>query len=88
MVPNSTEQILQLTHKKWIFCNDHVHYKKLDGFTMAQHEGILAKVDKLMRTDPSDLLDKLLICYTLLFTNLPGIMLGIASIGLLLWTLP
>ena len=51
-------KLLQMTHKQWIFRNAHVHYKKLDGLTMAQHEDILAKVDELMWTDPSELLDK------------------------------
>ena len=28
------EQLLQLTHKQWIFRNSRLHYKKLDGLTL------------------------------------------------------
>ena len=30
-------KLLNITHKQWIFRNSHVHYKKLDGMTEAQH---------------------------------------------------
>jgi len=51
-------KLLELTHKQWLFRNSHVHYKKLDGLTLAQHDQIFKKVMKPMWTDPSDLLTK------------------------------
>ena len=50
------KQLLQLTHKQWLFRNSHVHYKKLDGLTPAEHEKIFERVKDLMYTDPSELL--------------------------------
>ena len=52
------EKLLQLTHKQWLFRNSHVHYKKLEGLTTAQHEEILERVKTLMWTEPGDLLTK------------------------------
>ena len=30
-------KITQATHRQWLFCNSHVHYKKLEGLTEAQY---------------------------------------------------
>ena len=51
-------KLLNITHKQWIFRNSHIHYKKLDGMTEAQHLASFSKVRDLMYTDPRDLLPK------------------------------
>ena len=50
--------IISLTHKQWLFRNSHVHFKKLEGLTPAQHDEIFKRVQTLMWTDPADLLDR------------------------------
>ena len=50
------EQLLQNTHKQWIFRNSRLHYKKLDGLTELEHHKIFEKMKGLMHTDPDDLL--------------------------------
>jgi len=52
------ERLIQLSHAQWIFRNSHVHFKKLEGMTRAQHEDIFQKVKDLMWTDPMSLLPK------------------------------
>ena len=51
-------KLLQLTHKQWLFCNSHVHYKKLEGLTAAQHAEVFERVKGLMWSDPTKLLAK------------------------------
>ena len=51
-------KLLQLTHKQWLFRNSHVHYKKLEGMTAAQHEEVFERVKELIWTDPAELLAK------------------------------
>ena len=50
--------IISLTHKQWLFRNSHVHFKKLDGLTPAQHDEIFQRVQNLLWTDPAELLDR------------------------------
>ena len=52
------ERLVQLTHKQWLFRNSHIHYKKLEGLSRAQHEEIFVKVQNMMHTDPDELLPK------------------------------
>ena len=47
-----------ITHRQWIFRNSHVHFKKLEGMTEAQHLKIFDKVEELMTVDPIELLPK------------------------------
>ena len=49
---------MQMTHKQWLFRNAHVHYKKLEGLTMSDHERIYDRVLELRLTDPASLLDQ------------------------------
>ena len=53
-------KLLQLTHKQWLFRNSHVHYKKLEGLTAAQHAEVFERVKGLMMmwSDPAELLAK------------------------------
>ena len=51
-------KLLQITHKQWLFRNSDVHYKKLEGMTAKRHEEIIAQMQDLMWTDPSELLDR------------------------------
>jgi len=51
-------QLVQTTHKQWLFRNSHVHYKKLEGLTNEQHMEIFSQVESLMLIDPADLLEK------------------------------
>ncbi len=51
-------KLLQLTHKQWLFCNSHVHYKKLKGLTATQHTEIFERVKCHMWSDPPELLAK------------------------------
>ena len=48
--------LIQMTHKQWLFRNAHVHYKKLEGLTAADHERIYDCVLELRLTDPAELL--------------------------------
>ena len=48
-------QLLNITHKQWIFRNSYVHYK-IDGLSPAEHNKIFDKVEELMFTNPDDLL--------------------------------
>jgi len=50
------ERLIRITHAQWIFRNSHVHYKKLEGMTEAQHMDIFRRVEELMWDDPMDLL--------------------------------
>ena len=50
------ERLIRITHAQWIFRNSHVHYKKLEGMTEAQHMDIFRRVEELMWTDPMELL--------------------------------
>ena len=50
------ERLVRITHKQWLFRNCHVHFKKLEGLSPAQHDDIFERVVSLMDTDPSDLL--------------------------------
>jgi len=52
------ELLLQITHKQWIFRNNGVHYRGLDGLTQAEHDKIFDRVEELMFTDPDYLLPK------------------------------
>ena len=47
-----------MTHKQWLFRNAHVHYKKLDGLTVARHEEIFCEVEQMMEVDPDELLPR------------------------------
>ena len=49
---------MQMTHKQWLFRNAHVHYKKLEGLTAADHERIYERVLELRLTDPAELLGR------------------------------
>ena len=49
--------LLQLTHKQWLFRNSHVHIRKVDGMTEAEHEELFDQVQDLMLIDPSELLE-------------------------------
>ena len=51
-------RLIQITHRQWLLRNAHVHYRKLDGLTEAQHTAILARVRDLLWTDPADLLER------------------------------
>ena len=51
-------RLMQMTHKQWLFRNHHVHFKKLDGLTVKQHEEIFRLVEQLLDIDPSDLLTR------------------------------
>jgi hypothetical protein len=44
------------THKQWLYWNAHVHYKKLNGLTAAEHALIFTRVAELLHTDLLDLL--------------------------------
>ena len=52
------EQLLQITHKQWIFRNSRLYYKKLDGLTALEHHKIFEKMEELMHTDPDELLPR------------------------------
>ena len=45
-------------HKQWLFRNAHLHYKNLEGLTMADHERIYDRVLELRLTNPAKLLDQ------------------------------
>ena len=47
---------MQMTHKQWLFRNVHVHYKKFEGLTAADHKRIYKRVLELRLTDPAELL--------------------------------
>ena len=51
-------RLLQIVHRQWLLRNAHVHYRKLDGLTEAQHTAILARIRDLLWTDPADLLER------------------------------
>ncbi len=48
-------QLLLLTHQQWLYRNCTVHYKA-DGRSLHQHEQILRKVNRLLKTDEDELL--------------------------------
>ena len=48
--------LLQLTHKQWLLRNARVHIKRKGDLTSKEHDALLAKIEKLMWTDPDDLL--------------------------------
>ena len=50
-------KLMHLTHRQWLFRNAHVHYTLQDGLTEQQHSCIFERVEDLMHTDPSELLD-------------------------------
>ena len=49
---------LQLTHKQWLFRNSHVHIRKVDGMTEAEHEELFDQVRDQMLIGPSELLER------------------------------
>ena len=50
-------RLLQITHRQWLLRNAHVHYRKLEGLTEAEHLAILSRLRELIWTDPADLLE-------------------------------
>ena len=49
--------VTRLTHQQWLHRNARVHFRLSDGRTQVQHDGIVAKISKLIWTDPDELLD-------------------------------
>ena len=52
------ERLIKITHKQWLYRNSTVHFKSKDGRTLAEHEKIKSKIEKLLLTDPDDLLEE------------------------------
>ena len=50
------KHLLNISHSQWIFRNNHIHYRHVDGLTSAKHDELFKLVDDLMGVDPSDLL--------------------------------
>ena len=48
--------LLCLTHQQWLHCNTRVHFRRLDGCTLKEHKDIVAKIKKLVCTNPEELL--------------------------------
>ena len=51
------DQLLRLTHRQWLHRNARLHFRRPDGRTQLQHNEIVAKISKLIWTDPDELLD-------------------------------
>ena len=49
-------RLLQMTHKQWLLRNAKVHIKRKGDLTAEEHDKLLHKIEKLMWTDPDDLL--------------------------------
>ena len=45
-----------ITHRQWLYRNAVVHFKGPDGYTHAEHERILSKIQDFLWVDPQDLL--------------------------------
>ena len=52
------DQLLRITHRQWLHRNARVHFRLSDGRTQAQHDEIVAKIGRLIWTDPDELLEK------------------------------
>lgn len=50
------QRLLSLTHRQWLYRNAMVHYKGSDGYTRAEHERIIMKLQDFIWVDPEDLL--------------------------------
>ena len=51
-------QLLQLTHRQWLYRNTYLYFTKVEGRTEVQHEQVISKVRDLMFTDPDELLPR------------------------------
>ena len=49
-------QLLQMTHKQWLLRNAKIHIKQKGDLTAKEHDELLDKIEKLIWTDPDDLL--------------------------------
>ena len=49
-------QLLQMTHKQWLLRNAKIHIKRKGDLTAKEHDELLDKIEKLIWTDPDDLL--------------------------------
>ena len=52
------QRLLGLTHRQWLYRNAVVHFKGPDGYTHAEHERILSKMQDFLWVDPQDLLPR------------------------------
>ena len=52
------EQLLQLTHKQWLYRNSRKHFKRRDGLTEAEHLKTIRDMHHLMHVDPEELLPR------------------------------
>ena len=49
-------QLLQITHRQWMYRNGSIHIRVRDGMTQAQHHSHMRWCEKLLWTDPTNLL--------------------------------
>jgi hypothetical protein len=50
------QQVLGITHKKWLYRNMHIHVRLLEGKTTEEHHHIMEQVSQMMFVDPTLLL--------------------------------
>ena len=81
------QRLLGLTHRQWLYRNAVVHFKGPDGYTHAEHERILSKMQDFLWVDPKDLLprDRGLLNKNL---ELLGSSPAVVSFGLRQWMWP
>merc|ERR1712051_980929 len=49
-------KLLQITHKQWLLRNAKIHIKRKGDMNKEEHDKLLEKIEKLIWTDPEDLL--------------------------------
>merc|ERR1712051_613203 len=49
-------KLLQMTHKQWLLRNTKIHIKRKGDMNKEDHDKLCEKIDKLIWTDPEDLL--------------------------------
>ena len=79
------ERLIRITHSQWIFRNSHVHYKKLEGMTEAQHLEIFRRVEELMWEDPMSLLPAIATCWKKIWVDWGSVRRLLDCIGCCRW---